>query len=317
METSCVTQASFLLQTLLESIPDVIYFKDLESRFILINQAAASCYKLQSPNEAIGKTDFDIFTKEHASAAFADEQEIIRTGNPIVGKEEKETWPNGSVSWVTTTKLPLRNTKGEIIGTFGISRDITERMQAMEHIAEQAALVDIAPDAIMACDLQFKIMVWNKGAEHIYGWMSTEVLGKTAADLIYPKESREKHDEILQAVLSQGEWSGEVYHVTKDNKSLIIESRMILVRDTAGYPKSILALNTDITERKKIEAHLMRAQRVESIGTLAGGIAHDLNNILTPILMSIELLQSSTKDPKTKGIVNTIEANAKRGSTLR
>ena len=303
------------LNSLLERIPDVIYFKDLESRFILVNLAAAQSFNLKSPDDAIGKTDFDIFTKEHASAAFADEQEIIRTGNPIVGKEEKETWLDGTISWVTTTKLPLRNSKGEIIGTFGISRNITERVHAIEQIAEQAALIDIAPDAIMVCDLQSNILFWNKGAEHVYGWSRQEALGQTTADLIYPKDSRAKHDEILHAVLAQGLWKGEVHHVTKDKKNLVIESHTTLVRNADGQPKSMLIINTDITEKKKIEAQFMRSQRMESIGTLAGGIAHDLNNILTPILMSIDLLKISAKEPETK-IINTIERSAQRGAAI-
>jgi PAS domain S-box-containing protein len=131
----------FLLQNLLHNIPDSIYFKDRQSRFILINPAMARLFGLPSPQDAIGKTDFDIFAKEHAIPAFEDEQEIMRTGQAVVGKEEKEVWPNGSVSWVTTTKLPLRDKRGEIVGTFGISRDITERKQAEE--ALQKAVEDL------------------------------------------------------------------------------------------------------------------------------------------------------------------------------
>ncbi|HUB67543.1 MAG TPA: PAS domain S-box protein [Candidatus Methylacidiphilales bacterium] len=308
----------FLLQNLLEHIPDAIYFKDRESRFILINQAAARLFKLQSPEEATGKTDFDIFTEEHAGAAFADEREIMRTGRPLVDKEEKETWPDGAVSWATTTKVPLRNKDGEIIGTFGISRNITERKQAIEQIAEQAALIDIAPDAIMVCDLQSNILFWNKGAESIYGWSREKVLGRTATDLLFSQEGSAKHDEALHevAVLSQGSWKGEIHQVTKDGKELIIESNRILMRNAEGHPKSVLIINTDVTEKKKIVAQFMRAQRMESIGILSGGIAHDLNNILAPILMSIGLLRSSAKDSETKAIINLIESSAKRGAAI-
>ena len=129
-------QDGFLLQNLLQNIPDHIYFKDQESRFILVNPAMARIMGLDSAQAAMGKTDFDIFTPEHAEAALADEQEILRTGKPIVGKDEKETWPDGSISWVTTTKLPLRNKKDEIVGTFGISRDITERKRAEEALKQ-------------------------------------------------------------------------------------------------------------------------------------------------------------------------------------
>ena len=118
---------SFVLGVLMEHTPDHIYFKDRDSRFVRISRTLARYFGLDEPAEAVGKTDFDFFGPEHARRAFDDEQEIIRTGRPIVGKEEKETWPDGHETWVTTTKVPLRDRDGRIIGTFGISRDITEQ----------------------------------------------------------------------------------------------------------------------------------------------------------------------------------------------
>src|SRR5271170_7294175 len=127
----------FLLQNLMQNVPDRIFFKDQQSRFILISPSTAQHFGLRSAEEAIGKTDFDIFAQEHAAQAFADEQEILRTGIPMVSKDEKEVKPDGTTTWVTTTKLPLRNKQGEIVGTFGISRDITERKLA-ENALKQA-----------------------------------------------------------------------------------------------------------------------------------------------------------------------------------
>jgi PAS domain S-box-containing protein len=114
----------------MDNLPDVIYFKDRESRFTRINKALAKSFGLSDPVQAMGKTDFDFFTDEHAQQAFADEQEIIRTGQPMLGKEEKETWPDGHVTWASSTKMPLRDARGNIIGTFGVSRDVSERKQA-------------------------------------------------------------------------------------------------------------------------------------------------------------------------------------------
>ena len=130
-----------LLRTLMDNLPDVIYFKDLESRFTRINKAHAKLFGLNDPAQAVGKTDFDFFAGEHAQQAFADEQEIIKTGRAMLAKEEKETWPDGHVTWASTTKMPLCDTQGNIIGTFGISRDITRRKQAEEelHHAKEAA----------------------------------------------------------------------------------------------------------------------------------------------------------------------------------
>ncbi|MBV8142383.1 MAG: SpoIIE family protein phosphatase [Verrucomicrobia bacterium] len=128
----------FLLKTLMDNLPDHIYFKDRESRFIAVNRAMADLFGLQDPADVLGKTDADLFAPEHAQAALRDEQEILRTGQPLVNIEEKETWPNGRKTWVSTTKLPLRGPNGHVIGTFGLSRDITEKKRAEEKLVALA-----------------------------------------------------------------------------------------------------------------------------------------------------------------------------------
>lgn len=147
-----------LLKNLMDNIPDHIYFKDRGSRFIMINKALAKLFSLSDPGEALGKTDFDFFTEEHARQAYEDEQEIITTGKPIAGKEEKETWPDGKETWVSTSKVPFydENKKiigvlgvsRKIIGTFGISRDITDKKKLEDERKElihdlQKALADV------------------------------------------------------------------------------------------------------------------------------------------------------------------------------
>ena len=129
---------SFLMETLMDNVLDSIYFKDRDSRFTRVNRYAAARFGIASPALAIGRTDSDFFTDEHAAQALTDEQEIIRTGQPLVNVEEKETLASGEVRWVSTTKLPLRDRQGKIVGTFGISRDITERKKAEEQLQRQA-----------------------------------------------------------------------------------------------------------------------------------------------------------------------------------
>ena len=136
-----------LLDALMEHIPDNIYFKSKDSRFIRINKAAAKWFGLAEPSAAAGKDDFDLFTDEHAQAAFDDEQRIIQTGQPLVHVEEKETWPDGRITWVDTSKLPLRDREGKIIGTFGISRDITEKKRVEETLRRAKETAEAASRA--------------------------------------------------------------------------------------------------------------------------------------------------------------------------
>jgi len=123
-----------LVRAFFEHIPAGVYFKDCESRFVGMSRTLMNRFGLRSPQDAIGKTDFDIFSEEHARQAFEDEQEIIRTGQPIVNKEEKETWPDGRETWVLTTKLPWLDASGQILGTMGISQDITDRKRAEQEL---------------------------------------------------------------------------------------------------------------------------------------------------------------------------------------
>jgi len=125
-----------MLRALMDSSTDSIYFKDRESRFRRCSAALASLFNLRSADEAIGKSDFDFFGEEHARQAFEDEQEIIRTGRPIIGKTEKETWPDGHVTWALTSKMPLHDDHGEITGTFGISKDVTAFKEAEAKVEE-------------------------------------------------------------------------------------------------------------------------------------------------------------------------------------
>ncbi len=127
-----------LLQALMDHLPDAIYFKDTASRFIRTNRAHATrWFGLSDPAQALGKTDFDFFSEEHARKAFEDEQEIVRTSQPLIDIEEKETWPDGRVTWVSTTKMPLYDEEGQIIGTFGVTKDITELKKLLRREQEQ------------------------------------------------------------------------------------------------------------------------------------------------------------------------------------
>ena len=193
--------------------------------------------------------------------------------------------------------------------------DITDKKRSEEQILEQAALLDKAQDAILVRDLEHRVIYWNQSCERIFGWTAEEVAAKNAIELT-SKQDGPRFLEALQAVLGKGEWNGELHHPTKAGGEVIVESRWTLVRDAQGHPKSILVISTDITERRKFEGQFLRAQRLESIGTLASGIAHDLNNILAPIMMSVDLLQESLTDPRNARLLETLRTGVQRGAEM-
>ena len=213
--------------------------------------------------------------------------------------------------WFLLSATPLRTSKG---GAAVSHLDITERKLAEQRVAEQAEFIDKARDAIVVRDLTGNVLFWNQGAHRVYGWTKEEVLGRPITDILYA--DKKKFEEANHATIDAGEWHGELQHHTKSRGDITIEARWTLIRDEQGRPKSVLAINTDITEKKKIEAQFMRAQRMESIGTLAGGIAHDLNNILAPIMMSIDILKDLAREPQAREVLETIEVSAKRGADI-
>lgn len=221
---------------------------------------------------------------------------------------------DGAHAFVLDRGHIIRDANGRAVRMIGGMTDITERRRAVQKLLEQATLLDKAQDAILVRDMEHRVRYWNRSAERLYGWTTEEALGRSVKEMLYRDPT-----EFLAAtasVLTLGEWTGELQQVTKDGQPLVIEAHWTLVTDDHGRPKSILAINTDITQRKKLEAQFLRAQRMESIGTLAGGIAHDLNNVLAPIMMSIDLLKLKITDPASRETLATIGRSAQRGAEM-
>ncbi len=178
-----------------------------------------------------------------------------------------------------------------------------------------ARLLDLASDAIIACNLDREILFWNKGAEKIYGWTSQEALGKTAHELLGMEG-----DTVLKCMsglLAKDAWTGEMQHTRKDGRKATVNSRWSLTRDEAtGEPESVLLINSDTTETKQLESRYLRMQRLESIGSLASGIAHDLNNILSPIMMAAGILRASPLSAGDLNMLSIIEGGAERGADI-
>lgn len=188
--------------------------------------------------------------------------------------------------------------------------------EKQETIRQQAALLDKASDAIIVIDLQHRIQFWNGSAEKLFGWSAEEALNSDVRQRFYRSVPLHLYELSMDVAKTRGEWSGEIELRSKNGEVISIFSRWTLVRDDAGNAKSILIVDSDITENKRLEAQFLRAQRMEILGVLAGGIAHDLNNILNPIVVSIEGLRKKVVDESSRRIVSTIESSARRGVTI-
>lgn len=195
-----------------------------------------------------------------------------------------------------------------------LTRETAERVRLQQQFKEQASLLDKARDAIIVRDLEHRVTYWNKGAERIYGWTADEAMGRSVCDLLYGDTAG--FLPACQEVLEKGDWVGELRQIGRNGVGLTTEARWTLVRNGQALPQSILEIATDVTQQKKLEQQYLRAQRMESIGTLAGGIAHDLNNVLTPIIMSIDLLKGFSPDSRSLEVLDVIATSATRGADL-
>jgi len=340
-----------LLHAFLEHIPDGVYFKDRDSRFVRISRSLATRFGLSDPSQAINKTDFDMFSKEHAERAFADEQEIIRTSQPILEKEEKETWPDGRESWVLTTKLPLVDGNGDVIGTMGISRDITERKRLEQELAEHRlhletqvtartselalanellqqdadalrqshrllnSIMEGVNEVIFVKDLRGRYVLINSPGAQMIGHSVSEVIGKTDFEIL-PAETAEAVTETDAQVLHTG--ATHTYEVAVPFPSGV---RTFLATKSPHFGPSgevigLVGVSLDVTDRRQLEQQIQQAQKMEAIGTLSGGIAHDFNNILTVIKGYTGLLLEGTQDPRQLALVQHVDQAADRASSL-
>ncbi|GAA1736604.1 hybrid sensor histidine kinase/response regulator [Microcella frigidaquae] len=215
---------------------------------------------------------------------------------------------------VRTVGEPERRTDGVIIGARGAILDVTAEATARQRMEYQAALIDNARDAMLVREVDGTVLFWNRGAVELYGWSQEEAVGRSAYDLIgmEPSERAAAIDELMRT----GYFSGEVSQRTRDGRTIIVDVRWQLLVDDEGETTGVFAVNTDITEYRREQENRQRAQRLESLGTLAGGIAHDLNNVLTPILMSVQLLAQDEADQERREMLRTMEAAAKRGAEM-
>ncbi len=190
-----------------------------------------------------------------------------------------------------------------------------QRRVAEQKIREQAALIEKAQDAILVEDLSGRILYANPSAERLYGWNLAGLQSDGFARQV-AVACEKTLAEARQTARADGEWLGELEQTRRDGRKLIVTSRCTLIRNEQGEPQSLLFINTDVTEKKRLELEFFRAQRIEGLGALAGGMAHDLNNALSPILMGLQLLQKQHPDPETRRMLTVMEENTHRGADM-
>jgi PAS domain S-box-containing protein len=267
---------------LFESLGDAAFLIDAENGRIFDTNPQAEALLGRPRAEILGMRGNQLFTPQRErvqSPPGAREQRfesnVLRKNGTIVPVD------------VSISKIELYD-RHVLMALF---HDTTDRKWSEKKIQEQADLLELAHDAIFVRTLDEKIQYWNKGAEQLYGWTAEEAADGDFGKMAYG--DRTSFEAAKKILLEQGSWSGEVRKLTKGLREVVVASRWTLVRDGEGNPSSILVIDTDITEKKQMEAHFLRDQRLELIGTLAGGIAHDLNNILQVIITNLDLAMSA------------------------
>jgi PAS domain S-box-containing protein len=248
-----------LLHTLMDNLPDLIYFKDRESRFTRINLALARKLDLDHPSLAIGKTDFDFLPPEHAEAFLKDDAELLRTGQSIVDKVEKGIWPDGHVTWLSTTKMPLRDSNGNIIGTFGVSRDITDRKRAEEALRNSEdqfrQLADNIHEVFFIGEPDPPRLTYLSPAyEAVWGRPRQEAYERADAwiDTIHPDDRACAINMFSRSF--QGEQTSAEYRITRpDWSARYIKARAFPVRDAGGKFCRVVGIAEDLTDAVRAE----------------------------------------------------------------
>ena len=301
-------------RAIFDAANDAIFIHDIETGEILdVNRKMCAMYGY-TPEEARQLTVQDLSAGE---APYTDEVAYLLLKKAAAGEPQLFDWrardKEGRIFWV---EVHLQRAS---IGSRGcllaVVRDTTQRKRSEEQLREQATLLDHARDAILVRDLANTIVYWNRSAERLFGWTAEEAVGKNARELLYRHDPSEFDDARL-ILMRTGEWSGEILLTAKNGNIINVDSSWTLVRNEDQEPKTVLVIDTDITEKKKLEQQFLRAQRMESIGILAGGIAHDLNNVLSPILMCLEVLQLKYIDEESQVWLKLLQASAERGASM-
>ena len=259
-----------LLNALMDTIPDHIYFKDLNSRFLRVNKSHGEIFGLNDPKQAQGKTDFDFFTEEHARPAFETEQEIIKTGRPVVGLEEKETWLDGRETWVSTTKVPLYDKDGKITGTFGISRDITDHKLMQEELRKNEErfrkIFEESQIGVMLSDPDFRYIKVNPAFCNMLGYTASELASMSFIDITHPDDIGKDIENMSK--LKIGEipfYRTEKRYLRKTGEIVWVNIVISGIRNNDGTLLYHLGMIENNTQRKQEEQEINRLNRIYAV----------------------------------------------------
>lgn len=286
-----IEKSEYRTRCIIESSTDAMLIVDFEGKIQFVNPAAANMFGCATEELLLQTFGYPV------SSESLIEIDILRS-NREVGTAE-----------MRVVKLDWHGSPAFLCSL----RDITERKLSELRIREQATLLDKASDAIIVRNLSGEITFWSKGAERIYGWERRQALGRNLNDLVMLDEKQ--HATATSVLQRKGEWKGEQSHTTQDGREILVQSRWTMLINEREQPYAILAINSDVTEQKSLEAQTLRSQRMESIGTLASGIAHDLNNVLTPVTMTVDMLKDKVSEEGLKSL-ELIETNIQRGAFL-
>ncbi len=312
-------RSSERLRTLMYgAVSDVLFYVGVESptrfRFLSVNPAFLSATGLTEA-EVIGRVVDEVIPQPSQALVLGHYARAVAERR-TVRWDEVTAYPAGT-RYGEVSITPIFDDAGNCTNLVGTVHDVTARRNAEERVTAQAALLDKAKDAILVRDLDGVIQYWNKGAEHLYGWTSDEVVGGSVIELLYRDDTL--YRDVQRVVLETGAWSGEIEQFTRAGKRLIVEGSWTLLQEENGRPRSVLVINSDITERKSLETQVFHIQRLESLGAMAGGIAHDFNNLLTAIIGNVQgaQLELERDHPARETLSNVVEASERCADLVR
>jgi PAS domain S-box-containing protein len=317
LEVEALRESQRMLSSLLQNLPGIAFRMAIDEHWT-VSFISAGCFRLTgyTPEDIVGnrRISYEQLTHPDDRARVRERIMTALAGRRPYDVVYRLVTAEGRDCWVWERGQGIAGDDGRLEFLEGFLTDVTERRHAEEQVKAQAALLDKARDAILVTDLGGRVHYCNQSAHELFGWTIDGCCQISAARIFQLQP--DGFARALSAVLARGEWSGELPAVGCNARSLVLESRWTLVRDDHGEPRSILLISTDVTERKKLEAQILRAQRMESIGTLAGGIAHDLNNVLSPILTAMEMIRERLPERQDQELVHIVEASANRGAEM-